>query len=160
MAASRRDADDASNTIVAQNRRARHDYAIEETFEAGIVLFGTEVKSLRQGHASIVEAYAEATGHDIYLVNAHIPEYEAARHFGHEPKRPRKLLLHRREIEKLTGAVRRKGMTLVPLAIYFNRRGIAKVRLALAQGKRTVDKRAAVKEREWKRQKERLMRAR
>ncbi|TVR99129.1 MAG: SsrA-binding protein SmpB [Rhodospirillales bacterium] len=160
MAAGRQVATESGGTIVAQNRRARHDYAIEETLEAGIVLYGTEVKSLRQGHASIVEAYADATGNEIHLVNAHIPEYEAAKHFGHEPKRPRKLLLHRREIEKLTGAVRRKGMTLVPLAIYFNRRGIAKVRLALAHGKRTVDKRAAVKDREWKRQKERLMRAR
>lgn len=150
----------ADGTLVAQNRKARHDYAITETLEAGIVLDGTEVKSLRQGHASIAEAYAEAKGGEIYLINAHIPEYDSAKHFGHTPKRPRKLLLHRREISKLVGAVRRKGMTLVPLSIYFNRRGIAKVSLALAEGKRKVDKRAAVKEQEWKRQKERLLRAR
>ena len=146
--------------IVAQNRRARYDYAISETLEAGIVLEGTEVKSLRQGHASIAEAYATPQGGEIYLINAHIPEYQSARHFGHEPRRPRKLLLRGREISKLLGAVRRKGMALVPLSIYFNARGIAKVNLALAEGKRKVDKRAAVKDQEWKRQKERLLRAR
>ena len=146
--------------IVAQNRRARYDYAISETLEAGIVLEGTEVKSLRQGHASIAEAYATPQGGEIYLINAHIPEYQSARHFGHEPRRPRKLLLRGREISKLLGAVRRKGMALVPLSIYFNQRGIAKVNLALAEGKRKVDKRAAVKDQEWKRQKERLLRAR
>ncbi|MCW5700936.1 MAG: SsrA-binding protein SmpB [Rhodospirillales bacterium] len=149
-----------AGNIAAQNRRARHEYTIEDTFEAGIILAGTEVKSLRQGRASIVEAYAEPRGREIFLVNAHIPEYSAAKHFGHEPKRPRKLLLHRREIERLLGAVRRKGMTLVPLSIYFNKRGMAKVQLALAQGKRKVDKREAEKDREWKRQKERLLRAR
>ncbi len=147
-------------TIAAQNRRARHDYAIEETFEAGIVLAGTEVKSLRQGRASINEAYADVQGGEIFLVNAHIPEYDSARHFGHEPKRPRKLLLRRREIGRLVGAVQRKGMTLVPLAIYFNARGLAKVQIALAHGKRQVDKRAAEKDREWRRQKERLLRQR
>jgi SsrA-binding protein len=146
--------------IVAQNRKARYDYAISETLEAGIVLEGTEVKSLRQGHASIAEAYATPQGGELYLINAHIPEYQSARHFGHEPKRPRKLLLRAREISKLLGAVRRKGMSLVPLSIYFNQRGIAKVNLALAEGKRKVDKRAAVKDQEWKRQKERLLRAR
>lgn len=160
MAAKKRDPAADGATLVAQNRKARYDYAIAETLEAGIALAGTEVKSLRQGHASIVEAYADVKGGEIYLVNAHIPEYNSARHFGHEPKRPRKLLLHRREISKLMGAVRRKGMALVPLSIYFNRRGIAKVNLALAEGKRKVDKRAAVKDQEWKRQKERLMRAR
>ncbi len=149
-----------TGTIVAQNRRARHDYAIAETVEAGIVLEGTEVKSLRQGHASIGEAYATPQGRDIYLINAHIPEYQSAKHFGHEPRRPRKLLLRRREINKLLGAVRRKGMAIVPLSIYFNQRGIAKIKLALAEGKRKADKRAAVKDQEWKRQKERLMRAR
>jgi SsrA-binding protein len=146
--------------IVAQNRRARHDYAISETLEAGIVLEGTEVKSLRQGHASIAEAYAMPQGGEIYLINAHIPEYQSAKHFGHEPRRPRKLLLRAKEISKLLGAVRRKGMSLVPLSIYFNPRGIAKVNLALAEGKRKVDKRAALKDQEWKRQKERLLRAR
>lgn len=144
--------------LAAQNRKARHDYLIEETFEAGIALVGTEVKSLRQGHASITESYARDKAGEIFLFNAHIPEYGAARHFGHEPKRPRKLLLHRREIRKLIGAVRREGMTLVPLSIYFNRKGLAKVALALARGKQKADKRFAEKDREWKRAKSRLMR--
>jgi len=143
---------------VAQNRRARHDYQIEETFEAGIALVGTEVKSLRQGHASINEAYAGNKDGELVLFNTHIPEYGAAKHFSHEPRRPRKLLMHRREIGKLIGAVRRGGMTLVPLSIYFNKRGVAKVALALGRGKRSVDKRETVKERDWKRQKARLIR--
>jgi SsrA-binding protein len=146
--------------IAAQNRKARHDFTIEETIEAGIVLAGTEIKSLRRGHASIGEAFADVKGGELYLFNAHIPEYESAKHFGHEPRRPRKLLLHRREISRLTGAVQRKGMTLVPLSVYFNARGLAKVQLALAHGKRKEDKRAAEKDREWRRQKERLLRAR
>lgn len=146
------------NTVAAQNRKARHDYLIEDTFEAGIALIGTEVKSLRQGHASITESYARDSGGEVFLLNAHIPEYGAARHFGHEPRRPRKLLLHRREIRKLIGAIRRQGMTLVPLSIYFNKRGLAKVALALARGKQKVDKRLADKDREWKLTKSRLMR--
>ncbi len=144
--------------LAAQNRKARHDYLIEDTFEAGIALVGTEVKSLRQGHASITESFARDKAGEIFLFNAHIPEYGAARHFGHEPRRPRKLLLHRREIRKVTAAVRRQGMTLVPLSIYFNQRGIAKIALALARGKHKADKRAADKDRDWKRQKSRLMR--
>jgi SsrA-binding protein len=144
--------------IAAQNRKARHDYLIEDKIEAGIVLAGTEVKSLRQGKASIVEAYAGEKDGDLYLMNAYIPEYTSARHFNHEPRRARKLLVHRRERNKLLGAVAREGMTLVPLSIYFNARGIAKVELALARGKRAVDKRAAIKERDWQRQKARLMR--
>lgn len=148
----------SSGNVVAQNRRARHDYLIEETFEAGIALVGTEVKSLRQGHASINEAYAGNKDGELVLFNAHIPEYQATRHFGHEPRRVRRLLMHRREIRKLIGAVRRGGMTLVPLSIYFNKRGIAKVALALGRGKRSVDKRETVKERDWKRQKARLIR--
>ncbi len=147
-----------SGNVVAQNRRARHDYLIEETFEAGIALVGTEVKSLRQGHASINEAYAGNRDGELVLFNAHIPEYQAARHFGHEPRRVRKLLMHRREIRKLIDAVRRGGMTLVPLSIYFNKRGVAKVALALGRGKRSDDKRETVKERDWKRQKARLIR--
>lgn len=147
-------------TIAAQNRRARHDYDIVETFEAGIMLTGTEVKSIRAGRASIVEAHADAKDGDLWLFNAHVDEYGQAKHFQHTPKRPRKLLLHRRELEKLIGAVRREGMTLVPLDIHFNPRGIAKVTLALARGRRKADKRAAVKDQEWKRQKERLLRAR
>jgi SsrA-binding protein len=148
----------SSGNVVAQNRRARHDYLIEETFEAGIALVGTEVKSLRQGHASINEAYAGNKDGELVLFNTHIPEYGAAKHFSHEPRRPRKLLMHRREIRKLIGAVRRGGMTLVPLSIYFNKRGVAKVALALGRGKRSVDKRETVKERDWKRQKARLIR--
>ncbi len=146
-----------AGNIAAQNRRARHDYEIEERFETGIMLIGSEVKSLRQGQGSIAEAYAEPRGGELWLVNAHIPEYHGARFFGHEPKRPRKLLLRRREIEKLTGAVQRAGMTLVPLTIYFNDRGLAKVELALARGRRKVDKREAVKDRDWQRQKHRLL---
>jgi SsrA-binding protein len=144
--------------VAAQNRRARHDYHIEETVEAGLVLHGTEVKSLRAGGASIAEAYAGPQGGEIYLHNAHIPEYLAARHFGHEPRRPRKLLLKRREMKRLVGAVQRAGVTLVPLSIYFNARGIAKVQLGLAKGKRKVDKRAAEKARDWKRDQARLLR--
>lgn len=146
--------------LAAQNRKARRDYSIEETFEAGIVLKGTEVKSLRQGRASIGEAYAADRGGELYLNNAYIPEYTAAGVAGHEPRGARKLLMRKREISRLLGEVNRKGMTLVPLSIYFNNRGIAKVELALATGRRQPDKRAAVKKRDWERQKARLMRHR
>jgi len=145
--------------FVAQNRRARHDYLIEDTYEAGIALHGSEVKVLREGLASIVEAYAGDRGGEIFLFNANIPEYPSAR-INHEPRRPRRLLLHKREINKLLGAVTREGMTLVPLAIYFNARGIAKVSLGLAKGKRKSDKREAEKARDWQRDKARIMRAR
>jgi SsrA-binding protein len=145
--------------VVAQNRRARHDYAIEETLEAGIVLVGTEVKSLRLGRASLSESYATEEKGEIVLINSHIPEYPPAGRFNHEPRRPRKLLLHRRQIGKLIGAVRREGYTLVPLSLYFDERGRAKVELGIARGKRKVDKRAAEKERAWERQKARLLRA-
>ena len=145
---------------VAENRRARFDYFIEDTFEAGIALSGTEVKSLRFGEGSIAESYAEVRGEEAWLVNANIPEFSHGNRFNHEPKRPRKLLLHRREIEKMIGAVERKGMTLIPLSVYFNSRGRAKVELALARGKQTHDKRATIKERDWKRDKARLLRDR
>jgi SsrA-binding protein len=145
--------------FVAQNRRARHDYHIESTLEAGMMLAGTEVKVLRQGLASINEAYATEREGDIYLLNAHFPEYPSAR-FNHEPRRPRKLLLRRREINRLMGAIKRDGVTLVPLSIYFNERGRAKLELGLAKGKRKADKRDAEKERDWKRQQGRIMRAR
>ena len=145
---------------VAENRRARFDYFIEDTFEAGIALSGTEVKSLRFGEGSIAESYAEVRGEEAWLVNANIPEFSHGNRFNHEPMRPRKLLLHRREIEKMIGAVERKGMTLIPLSVYFNSRGRAKVELALARGKQTHDKRATIKERDWKRDKARLMRER
>ena len=142
---------------VAQNRRARFDYSIQDTVEAGIVLFGTEVKSLRRGGASITESYATDQGGELYLLNAHIAPYESGKTFGHEPRRARKLLLHRREIDKLTGAIRREGMTLVPLSIYFNHRGQAKIALGLAKGRRKADQRAAIKDRDWQRQKSRLL---
>ena len=144
--------------IAAENRRARFDYHIEEKFEAGIALTGTEVKSLRAGEGSIAESYAEVRDGQAWLINANIPEFSHGNRFNHEPKRPRKLLLHAREIERLLGAVERKGMTLVPLSIYFNSRGRAKVELALAKGKQAHDKRAAIKERDWARDKARIMR--
>ena len=147
-------------TLVAQNRRARHDYFIEDTLEAGLVLTGTEVKSLRAGRASINEAYAAEEGGELYLLNAHIPEYAAASRFNHPPKRPRKLLLHKREAERLKGQVQREGYTLVPLSLYFSPRGIAKIELGLAHGKRKIDKRETEKKRDWQRQKARLMRER
>ncbi len=145
---------------VAENRRARFDYSIEDVYEAGIVLRGTEVKSLRFGDGSITESYAEVNGEEIWLVNSNIPEFSHGNRFNHEPKRPRKLLLNQREIAKLHGAVARQGMTLVPLSVYFNERGKAKVELALAKGKNVRDKRETTKEREWKREQGRLMRDR
>jgi SsrA-binding protein len=144
--------------IVAENRRARFDYAIDETFETGIALTGTEVKSLRFGEGSIAESYAEVKNGEVWLVNSNVPEFSHGNRFNHEPKRARKLLLHRRQVDRLQGAVERKGMTLVPLSIYFNGRGRAKVELALAKGKNTADKRATIKERDWKREQARIMR--
>ena len=143
---------------VAENRRARFEYFIEDTFEAGIALTGTEVKSLRFGEGSIAESYAEVKNGEVWLVNANVPEFSHGNRFNHEPKRPRKLLLHEREIDRLTGAVERKGMTLVPLSVYFNGRGRAKVELALAKGKNAADKRHTIKERDWKREQARVMR--
>ena len=148
----------APGRIAAQNRRARHDYFIEDTLEAGLALLGTEVKSLRGGRASIGESYAGEQGGELFLFNAFIPEYDAANRFNHPPRRPRKLLLHRREMNRLIGSVQREGMTIVPLSIYFNERGFVKVHLGLAKGKRKVDKRAAEKARDWGREKARLMR--
>ncbi|MEQ1499305.1 MAG: SsrA-binding protein SmpB [Novosphingobium sp.] len=144
--------------VVAENRRARFDYYIEDVFEAGIVLTGTEVKSLRFGEGSIAESYAEVKNGEIWLVNSNVPEFSHGNRFNHQPKRPRKLLLKERQIAKFHGAVERKGMTLVPLSIYFNGRGRAKVELALAKGKNAADKRATTKERDWKRDQARIMR--
>jgi len=146
--------------VVAENRRARHEYTIEDTFEAGIVLVGTEVKALRTGQGTIAESYAEIRDGEVWLVNANIPEYSHASHFSHEPRRPRKLLLNQREISKLHGAVARQGMTLVPLSVYFNPRGRAKVELALAKGRKLHDKREAEREKDWKREQGRLLRER
>jgi SsrA-binding protein len=146
--------------IVAENRRARFEYFIEDVYEAGLALTGTEVKSLRFGEGSIAESYAEVRDEQVWLVNANIPEFSHGNRHNHVPKRPRKLLLHEREISKLHGAVAREGMTLVPLSIYFNGRGRAKVELALAKGKKAHDKRETIKERDWKREQQRLLRDR
>jgi SsrA-binding protein len=149
-----------NHKVVAENRKARFEYRIEDTWEAGIALTGTEVKSLRAGQANIAESYASAENGGIWLINSYIPEYnKAGAFFQHEPRRPRQLLLKRREIHKLTIAVERQGMTLVPLQIYFNAKGRAKLRLALAQGKKLHDKREDTAKRDWQRQKARLMRA-
>jgi SsrA-binding protein len=144
--------------LVAQNRRAHHDYFIDERFEAGLVLSGTEVKSLREGRATISEAYAGEMGGEIYLFNAYIPEFHGGNRFNHETRRPRKLLLRKREVDRLSGAVRREGMTLVPLQLYFTPSGWAKVELGLARGRKAHDKRALIKERDWQREKQRIMR--
>src|SRR3954449_5019300 len=144
--------------VIAENRRARFDYFIEDKFEAGIELTGTEVKSLRAGEGSIAESYAMVEGDEAWLINSHIPEYSHGNRLNHEPRRKRKLLLRAREIAKLNGAITRQGLTLVPLSIYFNGRGKAKVELALARGKKVHDKRETVKERDWKREQQRLLR--
>ena len=146
--------------IVAENRRAKYDYFLEQSYEAGLVLTGTEVKALRTGQGTIAESYAEVKDTGVWLINANIPEFSHGNRFNHEPTRPRKLLLHEREIRKLHGAIAREGMTLVPLSVYFNSRGRAKVELALAKGRKDHDKRAAIKEREWKREAGRIMRER
>lgn len=144
--------------IVAENRRARFDYFIDDVFEAGIVLTGTEVKALRFGEGSIAESYAEVKDEEVWLINSNVPEFSHGNRFNHEPKRPRKLLLRERQIAKMHGAVAREGMTLVPLSIYFNGQGRAKVELALAKGKKAHDKRETIKERDWKREQSRVMR--
>jgi SsrA-binding protein len=144
--------------LIAENRRARFDYFLEDTYEAGLALTGSEVKSLRNGRANIAESYAAVEGDHIVLVNADIPPYAQAGRFNHEPRRPRKLLLHRRELEKLIGAVRREGRTLIPTKLYWNERGLAKLELALAKGKKVHDKREVQAERDWQRDKARLMR--
>ncbi|MFA5965415.1 MAG: SsrA-binding protein SmpB [Sphingomonas sp.] len=146
--------------IVAENRRAKFDYFIDTVFEAGIALTGTEVKSLRFGEGSIAESYAEVKNGQVWLINSNLPEFSHGNRYNHEPKRPRKLLLHEREINKMHGAVARQGMTLVPLSIYFNARGRAKVELALAKGKKDHDKRDTIRARDWKREQGRLMRDR
>ena len=146
--------------VVAENRRARFDYFVDERVEAGIALTGTEVKSLRHGEGSIAESYATVEGEEVWLINSHIPEYSHGNRLNHQPRRPRKLLLKGREISKLQGAVARQGLTLVPLSLYFNSRGRAKVELALARGKKVHDKRDTVKERDWKREQGRLLRSR
>ncbi|WAJ26621.1 SsrA-binding protein SmpB [Antarcticirhabdus aurantiaca] len=143
--------------VAAENRRARFDYEIIDTIEAGLALTGTEVKSLRTGKASIGESYATEEGGELWLINSNLPEYLQANRFNHEPKRRRKLLVHAKQLNRLAGAVQRDGMTLVPLRIYFNEKGRAKLLLALAKGKNAPDKRESQKERDWNRQKQRIM---
>jgi SsrA-binding protein len=147
-----------SGKLVAENRKARFNYEIEDKIEAGLVLTGSEVKSLRAGKANIADSYASDEGGALYLINAHIAEYAQAGRTNHEPTRRRKLLLHRRELDRLRGAIQREGMAVVPLRLYFNARGIAKVQLGLAKGKKLHDKRETEKKRDWERQKGRLMR--
>ena len=146
--------------VVAENRRARFDYFVEERLEAGLELRGTEVKALRGGEGSIAESYATVDGEEVWLINSHIPEYSHGNRMNHEPRRRRKLLLKGREIAKLHGAITRQGLTLVPLSIYFNSNGKAKVELAVARGKKAHDKRDTIKERDWKREQARVMRQR
>lgn len=148
-----------SGTLVAQNRKARFEYTIEEELEAGIVLTGTEVKSLRAGQANINDAYAGERGGAVWLFNAYIAEYAGGNRQNHEVRRPRKLLLHSRQIRKLIGRLKVKGVTLVPLSLYFNSRGLAKVRLGLGIGRKQYEKRAAKKEREWQKQRSRLLKS-
>jgi SsrA-binding protein len=146
--------------LIAENRRARFDYFLDETLEAGLMLTGTEVKALREGRANIAESYVGVEGRQLALINAHIPEYGPANRFNHEPRRQRRLLMHRKEIDKLIGAAQREGRTLVPTKLYFNDRGMVKLEVALARGKKAHDKRAAESERDWKREQGRLMRDR
>ena len=149
---------DPGRKIIAENRKARYSFAIGETFEAGIQLAGTEVKSLRERKAMIAESYVSPEGGEIWLINSNIPEYLQANRFNHEPTRRRKLLLHKRQMERLVGAVQREGMTIVPLRLYFNDRGRAKIEIALAKGKQIHDKRQTEKARDWQREKGRLLR--
>ena len=150
--------DEPKRKVIAENRRARYDYFLEDSVEAGIALLGTEIKALRDGRANIAESYAAVEGREIVLINADIPPFKQANRFNHEPRRPRKLLLHRRQIDKMIGAVQRDGQTIIPVRLYLNERGMAKLELALAKGKKVHDKREATAERDWQRDKARLLR--
>jgi len=152
--------EEGGRKLIAENRRARYDYFLEQTFEAGLSLTGTEVKALRLGRANIAESYAATEGRELVLINAHIPEYGPANRFNHEPRRPRKLLLHRRELDKMLAAVQRDGRTLIPTQLYFNDKGRVKLEIALAKGKKAHDKREVAAERDWKREQGRLLRDR
>ncbi|MGH6887613.1 MAG: SsrA-binding protein SmpB [Rhizomicrobium sp.] len=152
--------DEPERRVVADNRKARHAYSIESTIEAGLALMGSEVKALRNGKATIAESYAQAKGGEIFLVNAYIPEYAMANRFNHEPRRARKVLVHKNEARKLAAAIQREGMTLIPLRVYFNPKGVAKLELGVARGKKLHDKRETEKARDWARSRARLMRAR
>jgi SsrA-binding protein len=153
-------APEQSRKLIAENRRARYDYFLEDSIEAGVMLTGSEVKSLRVGRANIAESYAAVTGREIELVNADIPPYGQANRFNHEPRRPRKLLLHRKQIDKLIASVQRDGRTIIPTRLYFNEKGTVKLELAVATGKKAHDKRQVSAERDWQRDKARLMRER
>jgi SsrA-binding protein len=150
----------SNRKLIAENRRARYDYFLDDAVEAGLVLTGTEVKSLRQGRANIAESYAAVEGREIMLINADIPPYGQANRFNHEPRRPRKLLLSRRQIDRMIGAVQREGRTIIPVKLYFNDKGLAKLEVALAKGKKIHDKRETEAARDWQRDKARLMRER
>jgi SsrA-binding protein len=148
---------DPNYRVIAENRRARFDYAIEDDLECGIVLEGSEVKSLREGQANIAESYATVENGELWLVNGYIAPYAQAKTFGHEEKRRRKLLVSRKELSKLWNATQREGMTLVPLVLYFNHRGMAKIKIGIAKGKKLADKRETAAKRDWQRQKQRLL---
>ncbi len=146
--------------VVADNRRARYDYEIMQSFEAGLELKGSEVKSLRVGHVNLGESYAAMKGQELFLINTNIAEYREANRFNHEQKRPRKLLLNRKEIDRLAVGIQREGLTIIPLKMFFNPRGMVKVDIALARGKKNVDKRETIKARDWDREKSRVLRDR
>ena len=148
----------SDDNIAARNRKARHNYFIENNIEAGIMLQGTEIKSIRNGRSSIEESYASEENGELFLINAYIPEYQAGGRDQHETRRPRKLLVHKKELTKMINAVNREGATIIPLSLYFNQRGMLKVDLGLAKGKRQYDKRQTDKERDWKRNQGRIMR--
>ncbi len=148
----------SQENTVARNRKARHNYFIENNIEAGIMLQGTEIKSIRTGRSSIEESYASEENGELFLINAYIPEYKAGGRDQHETRRPRKLLLHKKELTKMINAVSREGATIIPLSLYFNKRGMLKVDLGLAKGKRQYDKRQTEKERDWRRNQARIMR--
>ncbi len=152
-----KNAADKNYRVVAENRRARFDYSIEEDLECGIVLEGSEVKSLREGQANIAESYASVENGELWLINSYIAPYKQAKTFGHEPRRHRKLLVSRKEMARLWSATARKGMTLVPLVLYFNHKGLAKLKIGIAKGKKVADKRATEAKRDWNRQKQRLL---
>lgn len=151
---------DPNSKTIAENRKARHQYAIEDTLEAGVVLEGSEVKSLRLGGANIAESYASVEDGELWLINSYVAPYAQAKTFGHEERRRRKLLVSRRELSRLWNGTQREGMTLVPLAMYFNEKGVAKLRIGIAKGKKMADKRETEKQRDWNRQKQRLLRDR
>jgi len=150
--------DNPNYKVVAENRRARYDYAIEDDLECGLMLEGSEVKSLRENNSNIAESYAAVEDGELWLVNAYIAPYEQAKTFGHEERRRRKLLVSKKELARLWNETQRKGMTLVPLVLYFNHRGKAKIKIGIAKGKKSTDKRATEAKRDWARQKQRLLR--